>query len=121
MQSHGRGADGCTSTADAAAVKVVSRVVASIQSLRPIALESVASGFQPSNLSYKVKIPEVSKFAFNVCIPLSRYDTGPAEAVVRWETEYIPTKLRWLWDLGQAWPGVEVTTVGLYTLNEVDP
>jgi len=36
--------------------------------------------------------------------------TGPDEAVVRWETEYIPAKLRWLWDLGQAWPGVEVTT-----------
>ena len=28
---------------------------------------------------------------------------GPTEAVVRWEVEYIPAKLRWLWDLGLAW------------------
>ena len=39
-----------------------------------------------------------------------RSRTSPTEAVVRWETQYIPAKLRWLWDLGQAWPGVRVTT-----------
>lgn len=35
---------------------------------------------------------------------------GPLVAVVRWEAAFIPAKLRWLADLGEAWPGVRVTT-----------
>jgi hypothetical protein len=35
---------------------------------------------------------------------------GPLEVAVRWETSFIPRKLEWLYRLGEAWPGVEVTT-----------
>ena len=30
------------------------------------------------------------------------------ELVVRWETVFVPAKLRWLHDIGEAWPGVEI-------------
>ena len=30
------------------------------------------------------------------------------ELVVRWETVFVPAKLRWLHDIGEAWPGVDV-------------
>jgi hypothetical protein len=30
------------------------------------------------------------------------------ELVVRWETTFVPEKLRWLHDLGEAWPGVDI-------------
>ena len=30
------------------------------------------------------------------------------ELVVRWETTFVPAKLRWLHDIGEAWPGVDV-------------
>lgn len=32
--------------------------------------------------------------------------TAPDAAVVRWETEYIPAKLRWLWNLGRGGYGL---------------
>ena len=28
--------------------------------------------------------------------------------MVRWETTFVPEKLRWLHDLGEAWPGVDI-------------
>ena len=35
---------------------------------------------------------------------------APLEVAVRWETTFVPRKLEWLYRVGEAWPGVEVTT-----------
>eukprot|EP00747_Dinoflagellata_sp_TGD_P222947 gnl/TRDRNA2_/TRDRNA2_94612_c0_seq1.p1 gnl/TRDRNA2_/TRDRNA2_94612_c0~~gnl/TRDRNA2_/TRDRNA2_94612_c0_seq1.p1 ORF type:complete len:550 (+),score=88.05 gnl/TRDRNA2_/TRDRNA2_94612_c0_seq1:135-1652(+) len=34
-------------------------------------------------------------------------ETGPGEVVVKWEVMFVPEKLKWVWDLGEAWPGVK--------------
>ena len=35
---------------------------------------------------------------------------SPSEATVQWEVAFIPRKLKWVWEIGDAWVGVRVET-----------